>query len=238
MTGFLGILRLDTRFPRPLGDIGNAQTFAFPVRHAIVSGASPQRVVRERANSLLEPFITAGQGLIAQGALAIGTSCGFLSLYQRQLAAALAVPVATSSLLQISWLRALWPAREIGVITVDALALDRDHFEAVGVQEPVVVEGIDPNGRLARCLLDDEPALDMAAAEDETIDAARRLIARHPQAGAIVLECTNMPPYAAAVRRAIGRPVYDVVTMLNWLWAGMQGDAEVRARPWPAQLKP
>ena len=31
----------------------------------------------------------------------------------------------------------------------------------------------------------------------------------------ILLECSNLPPYAAAVQAAVGLPVYDFVTMLH-----------------------
>src|SRR5579864_8430647 len=93
----LGILMLEARFPRIPGDMGNAATWPFPVLYRVVKGASPQRVVRERAAGLLDAFIAAARELVALGADGITTNCGFLSLYQRELAAALAVPVATSS---------------------------------------------------------------------------------------------------------------------------------------------
>src|SRR5438105_4421290 len=95
--GFLGVLMLDTRFPRIPGDIGNPGSFAIPVRHRVVVGASPQRVVREGDAALLQPFIDAAQQLIDEGALAITTSCGFLVQFQAAMQAALPVPVWTSS---------------------------------------------------------------------------------------------------------------------------------------------
>src|SRR3954452_4053300 len=114
---FLGVLMLDTRFPRGLGDIGNPASFAMPVRHHVVRGASPQRVVREGDPALLKPFIDAAQQLVDEGARAITTSCGFLVQFQAAMAAALPVPVWTSSLLKLPELQAP------GVITVDALSL-------------------------------------------------------------------------------------------------------------------
>lgn len=219
---FLGILMLETRFPRPPGDIGNAATFAFPVRYEIVRGASPQRVVRGGAAELLAPFVEAGQRLAAAGARGIATSCGFLARFQRPLTASLPVPVATSSLLQIAWLRPLLaPDRSVGVVTIDAAALGVDHLSAVGVDREVPIEGVAPQSEFARRLLGDEPMLDTRQAERDVVDAARRLVRRRPDVAAIVLECTNMPPYAPAVAAATARPVFDAVTMLNWFWSGL-----------------
>ncbi len=60
---FLGVLMLQTRFPRLPGDVGDAGSFAMPVRHRVVSGATPQRVVRDGDPALIEPFIAAGRAL-------------------------------------------------------------------------------------------------------------------------------------------------------------------------------
>lgn len=225
-SGFLGIMMLETRFPRPVGDIGNAATFGFPVRYLVVEGASPKRVVRDRAADLLRPFIAAGRRLCAEGARAVSTSCGFLALFQPELARALPVPVAASSLLQVAWLQRICPpGRSVGVVTIDAGSLSADHLRAVGAPIDVPIEGVAPEGELARRLLGDEAVLDVARAQDEVVQAAQRLVRRRPDIAALVLECTNMPPYAGAVARATGRPVYDVVSLLNWLWTGVDGGA-------------
>lgn len=219
----LGILMLATRFPRPPGDIGNAASFAFPVRYRRVDTANPQRVVRERAQGLLEAFIDAGKAMAAEGAVGVATSCGFLAVFQQELAAALPVPVATSSLLQAAWLLPLLPAgATVGIVTIDAASLDVAHLRGVGAPLDLPVEGVDPGGEFATRILGDAPTLDVAVAEHEVVAAAQRLVDRRPDVAAIVLECTNMPPYAAAVQRATGRPVYDVLTMLDWFWRGLQ----------------
>ena len=90
----LGILMLDTRFPRIAGDLGNPETFPFPVLIARIEGATPERVVDRKAEGLLEPFVAGGKTLIQAGATGIATTCGFLSLFQRPLAERLGVPVA------------------------------------------------------------------------------------------------------------------------------------------------
>jgi Asp/Glu/Hydantoin racemase len=212
---FLGVLMLETRFPRLVGDIGNPETFDFPVRYAVVRGASAQRVVRERDPLLLQPFIDAGRELVHAGAGAIATSCGFLVLFQQALQDALSVPVWSSSLLLLPELQAALPAgRSVGVVTVDAQAFGASHLSAAHVSIETPVEGLAPGCAFQRGLLEDEPTLDAESARTSTVAAARRLVARRRDVAALVLECTNMPPYAAAVRRATGLPVHDITTLL------------------------
>ncbi|MBE9551924.1 MAG: aspartate/glutamate racemase family protein, partial [Proteobacteria bacterium] len=105
----VGILMLEARFPRIPGDMGNALTWPFPVHYRVVRGASPDRVVRQRAEGLLEDFIAAARELVADGVDGITTNCGFLSLFQDELAAAAGVPVATSSLMQAPMIQATLP---------------------------------------------------------------------------------------------------------------------------------
>ncbi len=208
----LGILMLDTRFPRPPGDVGHAASWSMPVRYLVVKGASPQRVVREGDAALLQPFVEAARALAAEGVAAITTSCGFLVRWQRELAAAVPVPLWTSALLALPTL-----ARP-GIVTVDAASLGSAELAAAGAVSGTPVEGLTPGCPLQRTLLQDLPDLDLAAAEAETVAAARRLVARHPAIDSLVLECTNLPPYAAAVQRATGRPVHHLMSLVHERW--------------------
>lgn len=209
MRPFLGVLMLQTRFPRPLGDVGHPGSFGFPVRYLVVPGATAGRVVRERAAGLLPTFVEAGRQLAREGAAAITTGCGFLALFQAELAAALSVPVWTSSLLKLPELR------QPGVITVDAASLGADHLRAVGADANVPVAGLAPRSSLRQTLLNDEATLDMQRAESDTVAAARELLARSPQLSDIVFECTNLAPYASAVTRATGLPVHHIVSLVH-----------------------
>jgi hypothetical protein len=208
----LGLLMLDTRFPRVPGDVGHPATFDFPVRHVVVRGADPQRIVRGTDASDLRAFIDAGRALAREGVAAIGTSCGFLARWQPELQAALPLPVWSSSLLALAdELR----GRRCGVITIDAAALTHQHFAAVGADPQTPVEGIAADSALQRTLLGNQPALDIADARDQVLAAGRRLLQRVPDLEALLLECTNLPPYADALRSATGLPVHDIVTVLN-----------------------
>lgn len=212
---FLGVLMLDTRFPRVPGDVGHAASWRAPVRFRVVHGASPQRVVREGDPALLQPFVDAARALVAEGARAVTTSCGFLVMFQHELQAALPVPVWTSSLLALPGLP------RPGVITVDAASLGVRHLRAAGADPRTPVEGLAPGCSLQATLLEDRPTLDTAAAEADVVAAARRLVAREPTLRTLVLECTNMPPYAAAVQAATGLPVHHLMTLVHERWQAL-----------------
>jgi Asp/Glu/hydantoin racemase len=207
----LGLLMLDTRFPRVPGDVGHPSTFPFPVRRRVVPGAAPAAVVRGSDPAALAPFVAAADALVREGVAAIATSCGFLARWQRELQAALPVPVWSSALLALADL----PGRRCGVITIEAASLTPSHFAGVGADPATPVEGIAPGSPLHRTLLEDLPHLDATDAQAQVLAAGARLLAREPGIDTLVLECTNLPPYADALRRATRLPVHDIVTLLN-----------------------
>ncbi|TDS85190.1 aspartate/glutamate racemase family protein [Comamonas sp. JUb58] len=215
---FLGILMLDTQFPRPPGDIGNLQTWAalgIPVQMHKVQGASPAKIVREADPRFVQPFVDAARAMQAQGAALITTSCGFLAAYQDLLASSVDVPVVSSSLLQC----ALLPRP--GVVTIAAASLTPRILAAAGVPEGTPVQGVAPDGEFATRILGNELEMDIAQAERDVVAAAVALCQAHPQLQSIVLECTNMPVYRDAVAGATGRPVHDVVSLLAQRWAAL-----------------
>jgi len=216
----VGVMMLRTGFPRIVGDVGNPATWPFPVAFEVVEPATVDRVVSAApALDLLAPaFVAAGRRLAGRGVRVLTTSCGFLSLIQDRLAAAVPVPVATSSLMQVPWVQAtLAPGRRVGVLTVDAASLTARHLAAVGADPATPIEGTEGGAELTRVIRGNLPALDPARAEADVVAAARRLTTRHPEVAAIVLECANMPPYAGAVRAATGLPVHDIVDLVTWL---------------------
>jgi Asp/Glu/hydantoin racemase len=233
----LGILMLEARFPRIPGDMGNATTWPFPVLYKVVGGASPDRVVRRRAEGLLPAFLDAARELVALGADGITTNCGFLSLYQAELARHAGVPVATSSLMQIPLVQALLPAgKRVGVLTISAATLTPDHLAAAGAPPDLPVVGTEGGREFTRAILGDEPRLDVAAAEADILDAGDALLARHPDVGAVVLECTNMAPYARALSERLRLPVFDIVSFMTWFHSGLVprdfGHPASAPRPW------
>lgn len=221
----LGVLMLDTHFPRVPGDVGNAATWPVPVKYTVVRGAIGTEVVRDlRPDRLLEPFTQAAMELERGGVSLITTSCGFLVLFQQELQARLRVPILTSSLLQVPWLLALLPPeRQIGVLTIERESLSPRHLAAAGVADPerVPIVGIDEaGGYFSSQILGDQPELDVERAAREHETATRLMLERHPNVAAIVLECTNMPPYAGRIRALSNLPVYDLTTLIGWALRG------------------
>ena len=233
----LGILMLEARFPRIPGDMGNARTWPFPVLFKVVTGASPDRVVRRRAEGLLPDFLAAAEELVRLGADGITTNCGFLSLYQKDIAAHVGVPVAVSSLMQVPMVQAtLPPGRKVGILTISAASMTRDHLVAAGVDPATPVHGTDGLREFTRAIVENEPEMDIAAAEQDILDGGAALVAKDPAIGAIVLECTNMAPYAAALRDHVGLPVFDIYSFINWFHAGLSprdfGHPASAPHPW------
>jgi Asp/Glu/hydantoin racemase len=220
----MGILHLDTRFPRIPGDMVNATTFPFPVLYRQVRGASVTRVVREQDPSLLEPFLQGARELERAGVAAITTNCGFLAMFQKQMAAAVRIPVFTSSLMQVPLVhRLLPPGRAVGILTVSAATLGPGQLEGAGIGPdiPIAIYGLDTEEEFSHVMIDDVPRLDVDKARAEHIRVARRMVVERPDVGAIVLECTNMPPYAQDIQAATGLPVLDIVTLVRWMHAAL-----------------
>lgn len=214
----IGILMLDTQFPRIPGDMGNAATFDFPVLYHRVRGASPDRVVRHGQQELLPAFIEGARALEREGVRAVTTNCGFLAKFQSDVAASVSIPVFTSSLMLVPLVhRMLPPGKAVGIMTVDASSLRPEHLAGAGITKDIraVVAGMETEKEFTRVLLDDQLELDVDAAREEHLTVARRLIEAHPEIGAIVLECTNMPPYRAGLQAVTGLPVFDITTLVR-----------------------
>jgi Asp/Glu/hydantoin racemase len=217
----LGILMLDTQFPRIQGDVGNPETWGFPVTLRVVPGATPTAIVQSDPEPFVQAFVQAGRDLIANGCTGIATTCGFLSLIRPRLAEALGVPVAASALEQAAQIKAsLPPSARVGILTISAQSLTERHLHVAGVPKDCIVTGVD-NSAFAASILGNARTLDVAQARAELVQAAQDMVRAHPEVGAILLECTNMPPYAPDIARATGRPVYSIVSYLNWFHAGL-----------------
>lgn len=214
----LGILVLDTRFPRIRGDIGNAESFGFPVVFETMHGFGPRDAVfgDDDGADLPAALRAATERLLARGVCGLSTSCGFLVRYQAALARLVPVPVVTSSLLQVAGVAACLPAgKRVGIITASAEALGPRHLQAAGVPAGTVVAGMPPKGAFAATFLENGAGLDAPAVEAELVAVGRKLRAEHPDMAAIVLECTNLPPYRTALQEAVKCPVEDMQTYLH-----------------------
>lgn len=222
----IGIIIMDTRFRRLPGDIGYAPTWPFPVQYAVAKGAIPQKIVENQADGLLDAFIEAADSLVEYGVDGIVTSCGYLAKEHIALTRHCKVPVAASSLLQIPLARSIIPyGKEIGVITLNEKALGDAHFEGVGLKRDMTIVGLPEDSIVKRNNRSGAQDISYEEQCSEVMDAADRMMAMNPNIGGIVIECTNLAPYATHVQSKYKIPVFDVVTLVHWMYNGLKGCA-------------
>lgn len=220
----IGILILDAAYPCVPGNVGNASTFDFPVRYKVVKNASIDRLLNQQDPSLLDPFIDAAQELQDEGVKAITGACGFMALFQRQVVDALDIPVFLSSLLQIPFIYQMLPrGRKIGVISADSSALTLEHFSSVGINPdiPLIIGGMENQKEFREAVLLEKGTLDSDQIKREVVEIAEEMVYKDPDIAVIVLECSDLPPYAAAVQAAVNRPVFDFITMIQYVHSAL-----------------
>jgi Asp/Glu/hydantoin racemase len=217
----IGVLCLDTAYTKIPGHIRNPATFGFPVACKVVAGATAERVVRQADPRLLDPFIHAAQELEQEGVAAITAACGFLAIFQQRLADAVSVPLYASSLIQLPMIhRMLRRDQKVGVLTAAERSLTRRHLEGVGAESiPVCIAGMDAQPEFGEVILEARrAALDAGRLEEEVLGVAGRLARDNPDMGALVIECTDLVPFAHAIQARAGVPVFDIVTLTEMVY--------------------
>jgi Asp/Glu/hydantoin racemase len=214
----IGVLSLESYFPKPPGHIKNPSGLPFTTTYEILHGLTVPELLNNPSPDMAEPILAAARRLEAQGVKAITGSCGFLAMFQQEVAAAVSIPVFLSSLIQVP-LAFHMTGRPVGVITASASALTEKHLAGVGAQNvPIVVQGLEDTEEFASVILRNERnAMDLAKVKGELLAAANAMLTRAPEIGAIVLECTDLPPYAENLQQATGRPVFDLTTLATMI---------------------
>jgi len=218
----IGIVTLETWYPLLPGNVANATTFDFPVRYKILRQATVERIMSADP-ALLDMIIQAGHEFEQEGVRAMVGACGYFANYQRQVAAALSIPVFLSSLLQVPVIsRALKPEQRVGILVANAKAVGQEMLEACGITSdiPIVYLGMEDQPEF-RNILEYGGQFHYDKLEAEVVESARRLIAENPNVGAILLECSDLPPFARSVQRAVRLPVFDFISMINWIYHGV-----------------
>ena len=219
----IGILLLDTSVPFIPGDVANATTYDFPVRFRKVEGFTVARAIGKDP-TIYGALKTAAQELVDQGVRAVTGDCGFMALHQKRLARDLEVPVFLSSLLQIPFmLSILGEKSKVGVLTADGSSLDETLLAVVGVTDAdrLVVEGLEAQPHFHRFAIQETGTLDTEKVAAEVVEAGRHLMARDKTIKALLLECSLLPPYAAALQAAVQVPVFDYITMINFVFSAV-----------------
>jgi hypothetical protein len=219
----IGIIVLDTAFRRLPGDIAHVDSWDFPVQFAVARNVRPQDVVEANAEEVLDVFRAAIDQLVALGVDGITTSCGYLSAVHKQLCSHSPVPFVSSSLQQIPMVLNMLPAgKTVGVLVSDRKALRDVHFTNVGAPTGLPIAELPEAGAIRRNMRTNNLEVDAREQRDEVLDVVRRLLEAHPNVGAIVSECANLPPYSAAVQQTFGLPVFDIVTLITWMHGGLR----------------
>jgi hypothetical protein len=219
----VGIIVLNVGYPLIPGNVANATSYPFPVRFKVVEGADiPSLLAGERR--LLEPSLRAAEELVADGCRAIVGACGYFAKFQREMAEALPVPVFMSSLCQAPMIVAsLRPTEQLGIVCASKPSLDDMTLDAAGLRpdSSVVIYGMEDSNEFRTAILEGKGWMDNAKVEAEVVDTATRLVQEHPSVRALLLECSDMPPYANTVQNATGLPVWDFITLIDWIYDGV-----------------
>ncbi len=215
----IGILVLDLCYPYLPGNVANASTFNFPVLYKILKGRTG-RDLRSADHAMLDEIVEGGRELEEQGVRAIVGACGFFGNYQKEAAAMLNVPVYISSLLQIPIIRqGLKPNQKVGVITAILSGLTPEILSQCGVDDlsDIVIAGAQDLSEFQN-IPQYSGHFNSYKVEQELVGLAKQLVSKNPDIGAILLECSDMPPYAWAIQNAVRLPVFDFITLINWVY--------------------
>jgi hypothetical protein len=218
----IGILMLDRHVPFIPGDVGNASTFGYPVIYRVVPGLTPEACL-DGAPELEEPVTEAARALVGEGVRGISSGCGFMLQYQDAVRDAVNVPVCLSSLLQLPFIsRTLRPGQPIGIVTADSNHLSESFLRRAGleVDNPLVIHGMQDEPEFGSATRESTGTLDSDLVSEETVGVARRMVDGCPDMGAVLLECSMLPPYARVVQDAIRLPVYDFITLIDFMQSG------------------
>ena len=217
-----GILMLDRHLPFVPGDAGNASTFGYPVIYRVVPGLTPEACL-EGAAEFEEPVTEAARALVDEGVRGISSACGLMLQYQDAVRDAVDVPVCLSSLLQLPFIsRTLRSGQPIGIVTANSNHLAQRFLRRTGVEvdNPLVIHGMQDEPAFGSATGKSPGTLDSDLVSEETVGIARRMVDECPDMGAVLLECSNLPPYARAVQDAIRLPVYDFITLIDFMQSG------------------
>ena len=220
----IGIMVLGCHLPFFPGNVACADTYDFPVRYLHVKGTD-QGNIHAGDKSLLPALIETAKQLEIDGCRAICANCGYYGHFQRDIAEAIDVPVYLSACVQIPWIfTGLKKDQKIGVLCGDGPNLTFDLFESCGCTkeqyERCIIVGLEKEEEFGK-LINDAGNLDYRKLGDEIIGAAEKMAAEHPEIGAILLECTDMPPFAAEIQKRTNLPVFDPITMINYIHSGV-----------------
>ncbi len=216
----VGIVYIENiNYPLIPGNVVNAYTYDFPVRMKAVSNLTNDRLFNADP-TIADDIIAAAKHMVEnEGVRAICSACGFFGNFHRQVAAAVDVPVALSSLVQLPWIKSMIkPDQKVGILTANGSAMTPELFHNCCVEDysNIVIKDMLHSAEFA-AVVDMRGHFDNGKAKEEVVNAALELFEGDDDIGAILLECSDMPPYAAAIQEATQLPVFDFITLIRWM---------------------
>lgn len=216
----IGMLCAQWNIPFVPGDLNHAATFEFPMRYVEVDGLIGADILRGDGEKFTGLMVTAAKKLEAEGVRAITSNCGFMAVYQEVVASAVNVPVFLSSLLQLNLVtRMIGSDQRVGVLAANSEAVTPELLAHVGFSdlERIVVQGLEGFEHFYEVIFSEAGRMEPARFAHEVVEGARQLQANHPDVGAIVVECSDLPAYSAAIRDATGLPVFDWASFIDYV---------------------
>lgn len=212
-----GVLSLQSLAPRLPGDPVNAQTFDFPVCHAVVEDVTIRDLIALDLRKV-DKIVRVAQALEGRGVRFIATSCGLFAPIQKLIADQLSVPFLSSSLQTVSFLKGFWPSGGVVcVFTAHSALLTDAHLKESGFGlKDVVVKGMENYPEFARIVLKGETNIDPEKMRREVADAASDLKRSGKHIDLVVLECPNLITFRSELQRGLGVPVFDVVNLIDF----------------------
>ncbi len=221
----VGIIMLNTRFPRFAGDIGNPESFRCRTSYRVVKAATTQAVVTDLgiAPVVASSILAAAEQLQASKVDLILTSCGFLGELQDQIRTRVDVPVISSSLVLLPLLRTLYGSdASVGIATIDSQRLSSQHLQQSANDDHLELFGMQHSRYFYPMISQDQETVDFDSLQQEVVSSVSTC-AREKKVAALLLECTNLAPFKADLRQSLGIAVYDLMDAAHWMLESRYG---------------
>lgn len=217
----IGILVLNAGYPLMPGNMAHAASFEFPVRYKVVD--LPTGWWQDLNEEKYQIFIRAAKELEEEGVGAITTGCGLFIVWQKRAAEELKIPLFTSPLLLVPMIsKTIGTHRKVGIITAAGKRFHEPRFlEASGINDeiPFVVGELDTCSEFMDCIRNQAKSqMDTALFERQVVNLAKDMIFKAPDIGAILLECSDIPPFSAAISEKTNLPVFDFVSFTHMMY--------------------
>jgi len=87
----------------------------------------------------------------------------------------------------------------------------------VSPEIPLVIAGMEKQKEFSEAVLKEKGTLDSRLIEQEVVAVAKKMVKKSPEIGALLLECSDLPPYGPAIQQKTQLPVFDFFTMIHYV---------------------